>query len=199
MRKIIVIEDDVSIRGQVCFSLEKKYEVSEASSMFDVLADDDVMLYDIAVVDLGLPPSPDTVEEGLKVIEHLLEHSCAKIIVLTGQDTEEAATECLKRGCFDFLTKPVMMDKLLFSLERAELFLDTERTLQKTGVEKVEFQVQMGDGLQKLRECAEKNIIMKVLKDTGFNVYKSAKILGVKRESLYYFIKKFNLVRKNDD
>jgi transcriptional regulator with PAS, ATPase and Fis domain len=57
----------------------------------------------------------------------------------------------------------------------------------------------VGKGLQPAREEAEKNIILKMLRDTNFNVYKSAKLLGVKRESLYYFIKKFGLKREGDD
>ncbi|PLX65890.1 MAG: hypothetical protein C0603_13015 [Denitrovibrio sp.] len=79
------------------------------------------------------------------------------------------------------------------------LFLDTEQELKNRGVEQLEITIEVGKGLQDIREKAEKNLIMKILNDTGFNVYKSAKILGVKRESLYYFIKKFNLVRDKDD
>jgi len=199
MSRILIVEDDAAIRGQVCFSLEKENEVSEAASMRDVEKINDIYQYDIAIVDLGLPPSENSISEGLKVIEYLLLNSCCKIIVLTGQGTQKSASACLERGCFDFLVKPVPMDKLIFSIERAQLFLVTEKELQKSGVEKVEFQVKIGEGLQKLRESAEKSIIIKVLNDTGFNVYASAKILGVKRESLYYFIKKFNLVRKSDD
>ncbi|NLT24614.1 MAG: Fis family transcriptional regulator, partial [Syntrophorhabdus sp.] len=58
---------------------------------------------------------------------------------------------------------------------------------------------EVGKGLQPAREEAEKNIILKVLKDTNFNVYKSAKLLGVKRESVYYFIKKFGFRREDID
>lgn len=198
MTRILIVEDDTAIRGQICFYLEKQYEVREVSSYPSVCEISDINQYDIAIVDLGLPPAENSIEEGLRVIEYLMDNSSCKIIVLTGQGTQDAATACLERGCFDFLVKPVTMDKLSFSIERAQLFLNTEKELQKSGVEKVEFQVKIGDGLQKLRESAEKSIILKVLNDTGFNVYQSAKILGVKRESLYYFIKKFNLARKTD-
>lgn len=198
MLRIIIIEDDAGIVAQLSFALERQYEVNSARSFSDVTEINDISEYDIAIVDLGLPPKENSVEEGIKVIRHLLDNSQCKIVVLTGQGTQEAAMACLEQGCFDFLTKPVMMDQLIFSLQRAELFIKTEKELQKTGVEKIEFNVKVGEGLQKLRESAEKNIIIKVLNDTGFNVYKASKILGVKRESLYYFMKKFNLVRKND-
>lgn len=196
---MIIIEDDAAIVSQLRYALEDRYDITSELSYKGVCEIGDIYEYDIAIVDLGLPPEEHTVAEGLKVIRYLLDNSQCKIIVLTGQGTQEAAMACLEQGCFDFLTKPVMMDQLLFSLERSELFIKTERELQKTGIEKIEFNVRIGDGLQKLRESAEKNIIIKVLNDTGFNVYKASKILGVKRESLYYFMKKFNLVRKNDD
>jgi transcriptional regulator with GAF, ATPase, and Fis domain len=57
----------------------------------------------------------------------------------------------------------------------------------------------MGKGLQVLRDEADKSIILRVLRDTNFNVYQSAKILGVKRESLYYFLRKFGVKRTDDD
>jgi len=198
MLRILVVEDDEAIRSQLCFALERKYEVSEASNAPDAIAATSGKIFDAAVVDLGMPPNEQSPVEGLKVIDHLLATSQCKIIVLTGQGTQETAMKALERGVFDFLLKPVKMEQLLFSIERAELFITTERELQKQGVERIELQVKIGDGLQKLRESAEKNIILKVLNETGFNVYQSAKILGVKRESLYYFIKKFNLVRKTD-
>ncbi|MGE4267943.1 MAG: response regulator [Deferribacterales bacterium] len=198
MLRILVVEDDEAIRSQLCFAMEKKYDVTEASNAPDAIAEAEKTTFDVAVVDLGLPPNEQSPIEGLKVIENLLSISQCKIIVLTGQSTKECAMSALERGVFDFLLKPVKMEQLFYSIERAELFISTEKELQKQGVEKIEFQVKIGDGLQKLRELAEKNIILKVLNDTGFNVYQSAKILGVKRESLYYFIKKFNLSRKPD-
>lgn len=198
MLRILVVEDDEAIRSQLCFALEKKYDVKEVANAPEAISETDRGAFDVAVVDLGLPPNEQSPVEGLKVIDHLLSVSQCKIIVLTGQSTKECAMSALERGVFDFLVKPVKMEQLFYSIERAELFISTERELQKQGVERIEFQVKIGDGLQKLRELAEKNIILRVLNDTGFNVYQSAKILGVKRESLYYFIKKFNLVRKTD-
>jgi transcriptional regulator with GAF, ATPase, and Fis domain len=46
-----------------------------------------------------------------------------------------------------------------------------------------------------VREEAEEKLVRQVLKDTGFNVYKSAEKLGIKRESIYYFMKKFQISR----
>jgi transcriptional regulator with GAF, ATPase, and Fis domain len=51
--------------------------------------------------------------------------------------------------------------------------------------------------LKAVREDAEERLVRQVLKDTEFNVYQSAARLGVKRESIYYFLKKFGIKRED--
>jgi transcriptional regulator with GAF, ATPase, and Fis domain len=70
--------------------------------------------------------------------------------------------------------------------------------MEEGGHNKLSLTVKVGEGLQTIRDEAEKNLIIQVLRDNSFNVYKSAKVLGVKRESLYYFMKKFGLERERD-
>ena len=197
MKSILLAEDDLALRKQITFALEKDYKVYEAGNR---KAAEEIVLkehLDLAIIDLGLPPNEQTPEEGLALMNFISEKSNAKIIVLTGQKTKEAAKESIKCGTFDYILKPVNVEQLLFSIERAILFMETEQEICEEGSEKVSFNIKIGEGLQPLRELAEKNLIIKVLNDTEFNIYKAAKILGVKRESLYYFIKKFGLERKN--
>jgi len=198
MIKIILIEDDEALRKQLRFTLESKNDVYEAGNRIEAIQSLREAMPDIAILDLGLPPNENTPDEGLFIIEHIAANYQCKIIVLTGQATKEAAIRSLELGCFDYIEKPVNIDQLLFSIDRAKLFIDSEQQLKSRGVEKLEMQIEVGKGLQDVREKAEKNIIIRILNETGFNVYKSAQILGVKRESLYYFIKKFNLERDKD-
>ncbi len=190
MARIILIEDDEALRKQLCFTLENDNTVCEAGNRIQAIERLKTCNPDIAIVDLGLPPNENTPDEGLYIIDHIKTNYMTKVIVLTGQATKEAAVKSLEMGCFDYLVKPVNIEQLLFSIDRAKLFFDTELELKNRGVEQLDIKVEVGKGLQEIREKAEKNLIIKILNDTGFNVYKSAKILGVKRESLYYFIKK---------
>ncbi len=59
-------------------------------------------------------------------------------------------------GCFDYLVKPVNIEQLLFSIDRAKLFFDTELELKNRGVEQLDIKVEVGKGLQEIREKAEK-------------------------------------------
>ena len=133
------------------------------------------------------------------MLDHVLDRYSCKVLILTGQKTEGVALEAIKAGAFDYILKPASTEKILYSIERALLFKETEEQLEKQGIKKISLDVEMGKGLQTLRDEADKNIILRILRDTNFNVYQSAKILGVKRESLYYFLKKFGVRRTHDD
>lgn len=197
MKNILLVEDDKAVRKQICFSLEKKFTILEAQNRKEtvkILKENDI---DVVVLDLGLPPSENTPTEGLKLIDIIFEKGPTKIIVLTGQETEKAAVESIKRGVFDYLLKPVKIQKLHYAIERAFIYNKTEKKIEEGGLKKISFNVKTGEGLQPTRETAERSLVLKVLKETDFNVYKTAKILGMKRESIYYFIKKFGW--KRDD
>ena len=199
MKKILLVEDDIALRKQIRFSLEKDFNVFESQNRKETVAILKDIEIDIVLLDLGLPPSENTPIEGLKIIDYILDRDLAKIIVLTGQETEKAAIESIKRGVFDYLLKPVKIEKLLFSIERAVVYKNAEKKIDAQGIKNISLNVKVGEGLQPLREAAEKKAIHKVLKDTNFNVYKTAKIMGIKRESLYYFIKKFGWKREKFD
>jgi len=199
MVSILLVEDDTALRKQIRFSLESAYSLFEAGNQKEAIDSLKKNKIDVVILDLGLPPHEDTPEEGLKVLEHILGKYTCKVIILTGQKTEGIALEAIKSGAFDYLLKPASTEKILYSVERALLFKETEEELEKQGIKKISLEVEMGKGLQTLRDEADKSIILSVLKNTNFNVYQSAKILGVKRESLYYFLRKFGVKRSDDD
>jgi two-component system, response regulator RegA len=199
MVSILLIEDDIALRKQIRFFLENTYSIFEAGNKKEAVDALKTNKIDIVILDLGLPPDESTPDEGLKVLEHILGKYACKVLILTGQKTEGIALEAIKAGAFDYILKPAGTEKILYSVERAMLFKETEEQLERQGIKKISLEVEMGRGLQTLRDEADKNIILRVLRDTNFNVYQSAKILGVKRESLYYFLKKFGVKRTHDD
>lgn len=199
--RILLVEDDPALRLVMRNLLESHgYHVQEADSKAaaETVLDADPDIAAI-IVDLGLPPSPHTTAEGLATIRRISEKLYpAKIVVLTGQDEESSALAAIKEGAFDFLAKPSSSEDILSAVQRAVLFYQNERTLARDeGLTKLQINARVEDGLKAVREEAEERLVRQVLKDTQFNVYQSAARLGLKRESVYYFLKKFG-IRRDD-
>jgi two-component system NtrC family response regulator len=71
-------------------------------------------------MDLGLPPDPDSVSEGFKLLEQILDiEPATKVIVLTGQNDQGHALRAVALGAYDFLAKPFEPDVLNLVVERA--------------------------------------------------------------------------------
>jgi two-component system response regulator RegA len=198
MARVLLVEDDLALRKQLRFSLENRFILFEADTKREALEILEHQPIDVAILDLGLPPQENTPAEGLEVLRKCLTEFPCKTIILTGQKTEGIALASIKLGAFDYLLKPVSTEMILFAIERAVLFKDAEEEFEKQGVKRVSLDVEVGNGLQPLRDEAGKQVIMRILRDTHFNIHKSSRILGVKRESLYYFVRKFGLKRNHE-
>ena len=197
-KSLLIVEDDIALRKQLLLFLRPKLAViDEASTINEAETLLGQKHYHILLLDLGLPPAENTPELGIKLLSQLDDQY--KVIVLTGQEDETAIRQAIKHGAFDYLVKPVRPETILQCLQRAALFLDTEQTLQKEeNLHKITLNFSEHKGLQHARESVEKKVLEKVLKETNFNVYQTAKRLGLKRQSVYYFIKKFKFERKDE-
>jgi DNA-binding NtrC family response regulator len=72
--------------------------------------------YDIVITDLVMPKV-----DGMEVLAHFSDHYPeTTVILLTGYATIETAVEAMKRGAFDYLTKPAKLDEICLVLKRAQ-------------------------------------------------------------------------------
>lgn len=195
---ILIVEDDQAIRTMLRGMLElHDFKVSEADSRAAALkrlrGEPDIS---VIILDLGLPPHAHEITEGIATLKAIqAEIMVVKVIVLTGQDQEAAALEAIREGAFDFLAKPASSESILNAVRRALLYLLKEGELGREGVTRIAINAQVSDGLKGVRADAEERLVRQILKETGFNVLQSAKRLGVKRENIYYFLKKFGIER----
>ena len=196
--RILLVEDDPALRTMLRAILElSDFKVDEADQRETALkllrADPEIA---IVVLDFGLPPRAHQITEGIATLKAIqAEIMPVKVIVLTGQDQEAAALEAIREGAFDFLSKPASAEDILHAVRRAMLFLQKEHELGREGITRIAVNAQIGDGLKGVRTDAEERLVRQILKETGFNVNQSAKRLGVKRENIYYFLKKFGIQR----
>jgi two-component system NtrC family response regulator len=118
-RKLLIVEDDPGLLSQLkwCFEDYDVVTAEDRSAAINELRRHDPM---VVLQDLGLPPNPDGVEEGLATLQELLKLSPhTKVIVVTGHGDQENALKSVALGAYDFYQKPVDTDTLQLLVERA--------------------------------------------------------------------------------
>jgi len=127
MPRILVIDDEKSIRNTLKDVLEyEKYEVflaEDGASGIDLFSQDafDVVLCDIKMAKM----------DGIEVLQKLLEISSdVPVIMISGHGNIDTAVDSIKKGAFDFLEKPLDLNRLLITirnaLERGSLISQTK-------------------------------------------------------------------------
>ncbi|MEK7846322.1 MAG: PEP-CTERM-box response regulator transcription factor, partial [Nitrospinota bacterium] len=118
--KILIVEDDESIRTQMKWALVHAYDiflVADANAAMELILREHPPL---VTLDLGLPPAPEGTSEGLKLLVQILQSAPGtKVIVVTGNPERTAALNAVAIGAYDFFTKPVNIDELKVILRRA--------------------------------------------------------------------------------
>ena len=134
-KKLLIIEDEKSVAKQLRWGLSEEYEITIA---FDAAQARPFLLsgvFSVVTLDLGLPPSPDTPEQGFKLLEEIAVLSPhTRVVVITGNTEEEYAIKAIALGAVDFSEKPIDLKLLRIILSRtfkiAEL-TEAKRRLQK--------------------------------------------------------------------
>ncbi len=106
---LLLVDDDLLITETLSFILNQDFEVHVVKSRPQAieLVRKLVAPPQLALVDLGLPPTPHRPEEGFQLVTELLAHSPdMKILVLSGQNEESHARHARSLGAVDFISKP---------------------------------------------------------------------------------------------
>lgn len=132
---LLIVDDDPLISDTLDFVLGKDYSVHVAASRSQVKS----LLRqldsppDLALVDLGLPPTPHRPDEGFRLITDLLAHGpLMKILVLSGQNDEANARYARTLGAVEFIAKPCEPETLKALLAKALRMAQAERGARDT-------------------------------------------------------------------
>src|SRR5918996_1524333 len=106
---LLIVDDDPLITDTLAFALGSDYTVYACDSRanaIELLRQLDAPP-PLALVDLGLPPTPHAPDEGFRLIGDLLAHSPRmKIFVLSGQNDAANARHARALGAWEFVAKP---------------------------------------------------------------------------------------------
>ena len=117
--RLLIVDDDEDIRTQMKWALAEDFEVALAGDPPEALAAFSTDRPIATLLDLGLPPRPNEVEEGMLALSSLLAiDPLAKVIIVSGQGDKQNALRAVGAGAYDFLCKPVNMDELRLVLQR---------------------------------------------------------------------------------
>ena len=135
--ELLIVDDDPLISDTLNFVLGRDFNVYVAESRTQVKSllrqiDNPPQL---ALVDLGLPPTPHRPDEGFKLINELIAYSPAiKILVLSGQNDETNARHARTLGAIEFIAKPCEPEKIKGLLLDALQIRDAEISAQAGNV-----------------------------------------------------------------
>jgi DNA-binding NtrC family response regulator len=150
--RILIVDDEEDMLSMLerIIGSERNYEVLKANSAFqalEILSSHDV---DLIVADLKMPGM-----DGLALLEKIKQHWPEKtIIIMTACGTVETAVEAIKKGAYDYLTKPFQYDDLLLLIDRAlerVRLLDEKRYLQSELIGSAGFNELIGNSTEMLK------------------------------------------------
>ena len=155
MAKILVVDDETPIRRTLRDILEfEGYDVEEASDGMECVAKVQKEKFDVVIMDIKMPRM-----DGIEALERLQILSPeTPVIMVSGHGTIDTAVEAVKKGAFDFISKPPDLNRMLITvrnaLDRSEL-VNTTQVLRK--------QVKSSKGVNMIGESAPILEIKKML------------------------------------
>lgn len=116
MIKILVIDDEKAIRRSIKEILEfEKYTVDEAEDGVQGLSMAQKNNYDVILSDIKMPKL-----DGMELQNKLIESGVGSaLIIMSGHGTIDTAVEAVKKGAYDFLAKPIDLNRLLVTVRNA--------------------------------------------------------------------------------
>jgi len=155
MAKILLIDDEKSIRRSIKEILEfEKYTVDEAEDGLTGLEMSLKGQYDVILSDIKMPKL-----DGIELLHKLISSETnSTLIMMSGHGSIETALDCVKKGAFDYLAKPIDLNRLLVSIRNAldKTLLVTETKNLKKKINKSYQMVGESKALQSIREMIEK-------------------------------------------
>ncbi len=131
MAKILVIDDEKSIRRTLREILEyEKFNVDDAENGITALKKIGKNKYDVILLDIKMPQM-----DGIEVLEHIMKTSDTPVIMISGHGTIDTAVESIKKGAFDYIAKPLDLNRLLITIrnamDKSDLISETKELKKK--------------------------------------------------------------------
>ncbi len=144
MAKILIVDDEEAIRRTLRDILEfEKYNVEEARDGMECLVKLKKTKYDVVIMDIKMPRL-----DGMDALERVQVLSPdTPVIMISGHANIDTAVEAVKKGAFDFISKPPDLNRMLITIRNAmdKSTLITETQVLKRKVAQYKTQAIIGE------------------------------------------------------
>jgi two-component system nitrogen regulation response regulator NtrX len=157
MPKALIIDDERAIRSAIREILEyEKIEVDEAEDGLQGVVKVKGAKYDVILCDIKMPKM-----DGTEVLDRIiLLAPDTPVVMISGHGTIETAVDALKRGAYDYIPKPLDLNRLLVSVrnafDRANLVTEAKVLRKKVGTGRGAEMIGKSAGIEQVREMIEK-------------------------------------------
>jgi two-component system, NtrC family, nitrogen regulation response regulator NtrX len=154
MARILIIDDERAIRNALREILEyENYQVDDAEdgpSGIELVGKES---YDVILCDIKMPKM-----DGIEVLENIQKTTDAPVVMISGHGTIETAVEAIRKGAYDFIAKPLDLNRLLITLRNAmdKSRLVTETKALKRKVSKQYEMIGESPAISKIKEMIER-------------------------------------------
>jgi DNA-binding NtrC family response regulator len=154
MAKILVIDDEKSIRNTLREILEyEKFEVDDAADGPEGIEFVKKNQYDVVLCDIKMPKM-----DGIEVLEQIMNLSDVPVVMISGHGNIETAVEAIKKGAFDYISKPLDLNRLLITIRNAmdKGHLVSETKVLKKKVSKTWDMIGESEAITKIKDMIER-------------------------------------------
>lgn len=159
MTKILIVDDERSIRNIIKELLEMedyKCDVAESGTQALEMIRTTKGGYDLIISDIKMPQM-----DGIELLSNIRKNSPEiPMVMISGHGTIDTAVECIKNGAFDFIEKPIEMNRLLItvrnSLVRNDLVQETKVLRRKLNSKFTVNIIGESPAIQKVKDLIEK-------------------------------------------
>jgi DNA-binding NtrC family response regulator len=157
MAKVLIVDDERSIRATLRDILEfEKYEVDEAGDGMECLVKLKRQKYDAIILDIKMPKM-----DGLETLERIQILSPeTPVIMISGHANIDTAVEAVKKGAFDFISKPPDLNRLLITIrnamDKSSLVTETKILKRKVAKSKVQEIIGASESIEQVKETIDR-------------------------------------------
>ncbi|MEL6846442.1 MAG: sigma-54 dependent transcriptional regulator, partial [Bacteroidota bacterium] len=157
MAKILIVDDEGSIRNTLKDILEfEKYEVHEASDGLECLVKLKKDNYDVIIMDIKMPKM-----DGMEALERVqMLASDTPVIMISGHASIDTAVEAVKKGAFDFISKPPDLNRMLITIrnamDKSSLITETKVLKRKVSRSKTQQIIGESEAIKKIKDTIDR-------------------------------------------